>query len=139
MSVDINCFATDVETTFNMIDSIPMLGAFPSAARVTMGQVQFCAGFVFGLIGLAGCIVSPRSGNWEDLKTESFRHAYHGALNVIRGTCEVVLSGSVVGGICSLIIQATTNRFAPIVPYSFPKPPPEYIHIPPSCPIIYEV
>lgn len=133
---DINAFATDVETVFNTLDSIPIFGAFSSGFRITAGKIQCCVGLTFGILGLLGQLVFPDANNWKNLFDPSLEHAKQGFLNVIRGAAEAVASATIVGGIAFFVIQATTNHFAPIIPYSSAKPPAYApLDLTPSCPM----
>ena len=134
---DLDIFATEIETTFNMFDAIPILGTFPAALRATMGKVQFCAGLTLGLLSIFGRMISPRSRDWQDLTSQSIKHAGHGILNVIRGAGEALASATIIGGLALLFFQSITNHFAPIVQYSS-EAPPKYTPATPSVPIMYE-
>lgn len=109
-----------VETAFNILGSIPVIGVFSGAARVTLGKVQFVAATVFTAISLVAALISKggESDKWMMRAQKGANHMFHGAANVIRGLAECVLAATIGGSLIPLGIQLLSpNGFAPRLKY----------------------
>ncbi|MBX7067375.1 MAG: hypothetical protein K1X28_09100 [Parachlamydiales bacterium] len=119
--MELNKTLTNVEKTFNFVDSIPVVGIFSSALRISAAKIQIFVSAIVGLFGLIGQLVSSNVRKWEEITQKAGEHLLHGALNFIRGVGEFLLALTIVGSIGLLAYQHySENKFEPIIPYSEP-------------------
>lgn len=116
--MEINKKLTDLETSFNLAGSIPVVAIFSSVLRIVAGKVQIFVSIFFGLTGLMGRIFSSDPKYYEEMTKKAAEHIKHGALNWIRGVGESLLAVTVLGTLGLLVYQACSEtKFEPIIPY----------------------
>jgi ABC-type sulfate transport system permease component len=135
--MDIEAFEsslTQVETGFNKLGAVPLLGAFSGAARTLCAKVQIAVAAVFLLIGLVGLCVSSSSEEPKKQIELGLNHILHGALNYTRGIAEFTAGATILGSLGILAIhilgrktEAGQSAFRPFFEYKTVVPVPQQI------------
>ena len=131
---------TDIETKFNLADSIPAIGVGSGCIRAVGGVGQAVFGSFAATGGLCGEMIKPGDRQCVDLRKFGQEHALHGTLNVMRGAVGAFFSclalGAVVQpdqniaasiGVASLSLvpfafqMISKNGFAPRIQYDYPS------------------
>jgi len=116
-----NRILTQIETGFNVLDSLPVVSVASSLIRATAGKVQMLVGAFLALTGTLGQLInSSDQKKWEKLTKIGLEHMTHGGLNLLRGAGEFLL-GVYTYGIGNLVLFgiqfASENGFEPHVKY----------------------
>lgn len=115
----LNNTLTNVERSFNIAGSIPVVALVSGSLRATAAKAQFLAGLAFGLVGLIGQIASANTKKYENITDKASEQIIHGFLNFVRGTAELLLGITFIGTLGILAYQSLSERkFEPIIPYS---------------------
>lgn len=92
-------YATQAEKVFNVAACIPVLGGLFATVRKFAGMVQFTAALITVIVARTGYLIGQHLGSaqdnldkWEQLTKAGAEHMIHGALNVIRGLGELLVS-----------------------------------------------
>lgn len=96
----INQVATAVETGFNVVGSMPVIGAGSGLLRMVAGKVQAVTAAVLVIVGLIGEATTSSlvaKLRFRHIKRLGMEHLQHGLLNVIRGAVEFFAGTSLHG------------------------------------------
>lgn len=98
--LSINEMATKIETGFNVLGSLPFIGAVSGLLRIVAGKIQIVASAVLVLVGIIGAAVSraPHARfRFRQMRELGKEHVIHGLLNIIRGAVEFFAGTSFAG------------------------------------------
>lgn len=119
MNQIVNNNLTEIETLFNMLGSLPVIGMVSGSVRVTAGAVQTVSAVIFATASfIAKSCVSNLNERavWADRTEIGVNHIYHGIGNIFRGAVEGIMSFTLIGSVCLFVVQiASERKFQPLV------------------------
>ncbi|KIA76214.1 MULTISPECIES: hypothetical protein [Parachlamydia] len=127
MNVDrFSSACNSLETGFNILECVPIVGGFTSAVRTKLGAMQAVAGLVCMVVAGIGIFASnclrdqEAKRKFEAVGRFGAEHTLHGALNMIRGATVVFISActSGIGNVVMLAPNmAKDEMFTPFFKY----------------------
>lgn len=118
MNVTTKEIFTGIEKGFNIAGCLPVVSFFSGTLRAIAGKVQALAGAIISAIGFINFLISPNE-RWASMTNLGSEMAIHGALNMLRGYGEALLSISTLVGNLFLLIPNMTKKesFSPYFAY----------------------
>ena len=92
-----NSKAEEMDTLFNRVNTVPIVGSFTSSIYATASVVHFLAAGFISIIGFMGQLKDGKDSNWKLVVDASKEHMKHALLNY--GSALVIgsLAGSIFG------------------------------------------
>jgi hypothetical protein len=103
----INSSAEWVDTQFNRVNTIPIVGTFTSSVYATASVVHFGVATAFSLIGFMGQITQGKDSDWKLVVEAGTEHMKHAALNYASALGTGFLAGSIIGWMPFLAYQVS--------------------------------
>jgi len=127
----INRGAEWIDTLFNRVNTIPIVGTFTSSIYATASVVHFLGGGIFSIIGFVGQLRYGKDSGFKLIADAGSEHMQHAVLNYVCAVATGSLAGSFFGwapligyqisqheDICKLTPKA--DGFKPVVKYGTP-------------------
>jgi hypothetical protein len=127
----INSGAEWVDTQFNRVNTIPIVGTFTSSIYATASVVHFLGAGIFSMIGFVGQLHYGKDSSFKLIADAGSEHMQHAVLNYVCALGTGSLAGSLLGwapligyqisqheDICKLKPKA--DGFKPFVKYGTP-------------------
>lgn len=116
----VNRMLTNIEIGFNIADSLPVISFVSTPLRILAGKVQTLFGLICAVGGAIGKAIFGNTRYWAELKKMGQEQMLQGALNVLRGFGEALLTVMTLslGNIVLLGLQELSpNGFNPLERY----------------------
>ena len=115
----VNNFLNQASTTFNFLNSIPVIAIPFSCARIEIYKVATMASGTLAGVGLVGQLIQPGNRKWTALTNNTLDLTLHFSAEVVRGYLERIAAFTVIGSSVLFTAQfLSKNEFRPIFDYN---------------------